>query len=174
MILLVTEEPNSQSKELSRDEFFDHKRNGMAQFFGRTVFGDEERYRRLFNPNNVKWMHAREWQNRRGAPRDGRAAIIDFVSSADTEICLILAFGLPAAKLFLRNSSLNEVVNDNKYSRIQPLCKLKCKGDLKAVSVPIAFFPHVSGRSQSYWMNHAERHSKLILEVQKKIDILIR
>ena len=154
---MITLEPNPEAQQLTQyEELFQIERNKFSQFFGRILFGKEELYRRYFNSELIRWMHA----NGSRFPGDnGRNDIRTEVERSNFE--LIITFGIPAAKVIYKNISLDKLVEIAKDG--------KNRGELVKISenTYYAGFPHVSGNAQWCW---EPIFSDYLILVQRKIQ----
>jgi len=169
-ILLITKAPNKDAESLTHTELFDLKKNPFSQFFGRILFGKETLYRKYFNDQIIKWMHAKGSKCHGSRSCDGRGAIEREIKK---EYKLIVTFGMPAAKIiFGNNINVEKLVKKMENGPIG--IDSSGKEQFKGIGAKVAGFPHVSGRAQNCWKVHPEDFSNCLAKTQDEIGNLIK
>lgn len=169
-ILLITQTPNKDAESLTHTELFDLKKNPFSQFFGRILFGKEILYREYFNDQIIKWMHAKGSKCHGSKSCDGREAIEREIKK---EYKLIVAFGMPAAKIiFGNNINVEELAKKMENGPIR--IDSSSKEEFKGIGTKVAGFPHVSAQAQLCWKAHPQKFSNCVVKTQDEIGNLIK
>lgn len=165
-ILMITEEPNHAATQLLHDNLFDINLNPFCQFFGRILFGSEKSFRNCFKPNLIHWMHAKGSNCHGKSTNDGKQAILEYINKNENNLRLIVCFGIPASRVLLPYKQANFATISNKFSN--GIIDLSNILNRTQIQIPVAIFPHVSGRATRAWITYANFFSKLAEIVQDK------